>query len=41
MGCALGLCFACVRRIATPEGPRDLRVCREGPIFDLQAVEAW
>ncbi|PZW48787.1 dihydroorotate oxidase B electron transfer subunit [Humitalea rosea] len=41
MGCALGLCFACVRRIATPDGPRDLRVCREGPVFDLQSVEAW
>lgn len=41
MGCALGLCFSCVRRIATADGPRDLRVCREGPVFDLQAVEAW
>ncbi len=41
MGCALGLCFSCVRRIATADGPRDLRVCREGPVFDLQGVEAW
>ncbi|WP_431284269.1 dihydroorotate dehydrogenase electron transfer subunit [Humitalea sp. 24SJ18S-53] len=41
MGCALGLCFSCVRRIVTADGPRDLRVCREGPVFDLQAIEAW
>lgn len=41
MGCALGLCFSCVRRIATADGPRDLRVCREGPVFDLHSVEAW
>jgi dihydroorotate dehydrogenase electron transfer subunit len=41
MGCGLGMCFACVRRIRTPDGVKDLRVCREGPVFDLQAVEAW
>ena len=41
MGCGLGMCFACVRRIRTKEGVKDLRVCREGPVFDLQAVEAW
>jgi dihydroorotate dehydrogenase electron transfer subunit len=41
MGCALGMCFACVRRIRTAGGVKDLRVCREGPVFDLQAVEEW
>ncbi|MCS6931176.1 MAG: dihydroorotate dehydrogenase electron transfer subunit [Acetobacteraceae bacterium] len=41
MGCGLGLCFACVRPIRTMEGVKDLRVCREGPVFDLQAVERW
>lgn len=41
MGCGLGMCFACVRRIRTPDGVKDLRVCREGPVFDLQAVEEW
>lgn len=41
MGCGLGMCFACVRRIRTGEGVKDLRVCREGPVFDLLAVEAW
>ena len=34
MGCAMGVCRACV--IVTGEG--NVRVCREGPVFDLGAV---
>ena len=38
MGCGLGMCFACVRRVRTPAGEVYKRVCWEGPVFDLQEV---
>lgn len=42
MGCGLGMCFCCVRQIRGPEGKvLNLRVCAEGPVFDLQAALAW
>lgn len=42
MGCGLGMCFCCVRPIRAPDGEIvNLRVCAEGPVFDLQAALAW
>ncbi|MGX9962021.1 dihydroorotate dehydrogenase electron transfer subunit [Roseomonas sp. F4] len=42
MGCGLGMCFCCVRQIRAPDGQVvNLRVCAEGPVFDLQAALAW
>jgi dihydroorotate dehydrogenase electron transfer subunit len=42
MGCGLGMCFCCVRQIRDAEGKvAHLRVCTEGPVFDLQAALAW
>lgn len=42
MGCGLGMCFCCVRQIRDPKGEVvNLRVCAEGPVFDLQAALAW
>jgi len=42
MGCGLGMCFCCVRQIRAEDGSvANLRVCAEGPVFDLQAALAW
>jgi dihydroorotate dehydrogenase electron transfer subunit len=42
MGCGLGMCFCCVRQIRDEHGKVvNLRVCAEGPVFDLQAALAW
>jgi dihydroorotate dehydrogenase electron transfer subunit len=42
MGCGLGMCFCCVRQIRGEDGKvLHLRVCAEGPVFDLQAAMAW
>lgn len=42
MGCGLGMCFCCVRQIRGESGKvENLRVCTEGPVFDLQAALAW
>lgn len=42
MGCGLGMCFCCVRPIRDAAGGvANLRVCAEGPVFDLQAALAW
>ena len=39
MGCAIGMCFCCVRAFAKPGGGTTYRrVCYEGPVFDLQEV---
>ena len=41
MACGLGMCFCCVRPIRRPAGSLvDLRVCTDGPVFDLQAAVA-
>ncbi|MDF2815335.1 MAG: dihydrdoorotate oxidase [Paenibacillus sp.] len=42
MGCAMGVCFACVCDIQDKDGvTRSVRVCKEGPVFALeQAVLA-
>lgn len=42
MGCGLGMCFCCVRQVRDEQGGiANLRVCAEGPVFDLQAALAW
>jgi dihydroorotate dehydrogenase electron transfer subunit len=42
MGCGLGMCFCCVRQVRMHDGGiANLRVCTEGPVFDLQAALAW
>ncbi|TBL69412.1 dihydroorotate dehydrogenase electron transfer subunit [Paenibacillus thalictri] len=39
MGCAMGVCFACVCDIHDAEGvARTVRVCKEGPVFPLEQV---
>ena len=42
MGCGLGMCFCCVRQVRDVDGKVvNLRVCTEGPVFDLQAALGW
>lgn len=38
MGCALGVCYACVCTIKHGEQIESVRICREGPVFDLAKV---
>ncbi|CDZ49521.1 dihydroorotate dehydrogenase electron transfer subunit [Neorhizobium galegae] len=38
MACGIGMCQACVRPFRHEDGAVNLRVCREGPVFDLQEV---
>jgi dihydroorotate dehydrogenase electron transfer subunit len=38
MGCAMGVCYACVCDIKEEDGIHSVRVCREGPVFDLDKV---
>lgn len=38
MACGIGMCQACVRPFRRADGAVNLRVCREGPVFDLQEV---
>jgi dihydroorotate dehydrogenase electron transfer subunit len=39
MGCAMGVCFACVCDIQDQDGAtRSVRVCKEGPVFALEQV---
>ncbi|WBU56119.1 dihydroorotate dehydrogenase electron transfer subunit [Paracoccus sediminicola] len=41
MACGLGMCQCCVRSFRKPQGIRHLRVCAEGPVFDMtEAMEA-
>ncbi len=44
MGCALGMCYACVKTFRKTHDSDVLtyrRVCWEGPVFDLQEAMAW
>ena len=41
MACGLGMCYSCVRPFIKNGQQVDLRVCREGPVFDLQEAVAW
>lgn len=38
MGCAMGVCFCCVRPFRRDGQTKYLRVCREGPVFALSEV---
>lgn len=38
MGCAMGVCYACVCDIEGDSGLESVRVCKEGPVFDLDKV---
>jgi len=41
MGCALGMCFCCVRPFRSSSGTAHMRVCSEGPVFDIQETLSW
>ena len=41
MACGLGMCQCCVRSFRKPGGVTHLRVCREGPVFDIQEAMGW
>ncbi|HEY73416.1 MAG: dihydroorotate dehydrogenase electron transfer subunit [Chloroflexi bacterium] len=41
MACGLGMCYCCVRTFVRDGKRVDLRVCKEGPVFDLQEAIAW
>jgi dihydroorotate dehydrogenase electron transfer subunit len=38
MGCAMGVCFACVCNIKDGNETKSVRVCVEGPVFPLEQV---
>ena len=41
MACGLGACYICVRTFEV-NGEKILRrVCREGPVFDIQETVGW
>ena len=41
MACGLGMCHCCVRPFLKGGERVNLRVCREGPVFDLEEAIAW
>jgi dihydroorotate dehydrogenase electron transfer subunit len=41
MACGLGMCHCCVRPFMKNGARLQLRVCREGPVFDLQEAMPW
>jgi len=41
MACGLGMCQCCVRPFRSAGRILQKRVCREGPVFDLQEAVAW
>jgi dihydroorotate dehydrogenase electron transfer subunit len=44
MGCAMGMCYACVKPFRKEKGSDTLtykRVCWDGPVFDLEEVVSW
>lgn len=38
MGCAMGVCYACVCDIEEEGIKKSVRVCKDGPVFDLDKV---
>ncbi|QRG65702.1 dihydroorotate dehydrogenase electron transfer subunit [Brevibacillus choshinensis] len=38
MGCAMGVCFACVCDVKEGDHLKTVRVCKEGPVFPLEKV---
>lgn len=47
MACGIGICFSCVTKVKTPEGPSGWdyrRVCIDGPVFEagsLESIDEW
>lgn len=41
MACGLGMCVCCVRQVRRGGRTLDLRVCREGPVFELEEPVSW
>ncbi|MDD7909929.1 dihydroorotate dehydrogenase electron transfer subunit [Pseudovibrio exalbescens] len=41
MACGLGMCQCCVRPFSQNGEVVHLRVCKEGPVFDLQEAMGW
>ncbi|MCP4427615.1 MAG: dihydroorotate dehydrogenase electron transfer subunit [Chloroflexi bacterium] len=41
MACGLGMCYCCVRTFVQDGKQVDRRVCKEGPVFNLQEAMAW
>lgn len=41
MACGLGMCHCCVRPFRKGDKTVQLRVCREGPVFDIQEAMPW
>ncbi len=41
MACGLGMCQCCVRPFRSGGGIVHRRVCRDGPVFDLQEAPEW
>jgi len=41
MACGLGMCVCCVRQVRRGGHTLDLRVCREGPVFELEEPVSW
>ena len=41
MACGLGMCQCCVRAFRSSGAVVHRRVCREGPVFDLQEALGW
>lgn len=41
MACGLGMCHCCVRPFIKAGEQVQLRVCREGPVFDMQEAVPW
>ncbi len=38
MGCGIGACWGCVRRIKREDEPEWLKVCQEGPVFSAEEI---
>ena len=41
MACGIGMCMCCVRQFRKEGNIVSERVCKEGPVFDLQEAIAW
>ena len=38
MACGVGACYGCTARVVVDGAEQNLRVCHEGPVFDLHSV---
>lgn len=39
MACGVGACYGCTAKVETADGAKNLRVCCDGPVFDLRQVD--